>query len=148
MEDDILAQSTSILSPLEMKPVFVHCIYIYIYIYIVKAVLYSISSACLSQCGLAQYSLVCLLSLGLFHTNLSPLVSRLMCAGDLIKKNACNMVKYCMSVSKLLRTDKIRIKTKDFNSCKSNPAWHTTTSNTYECDLDKANCGQFLKVSN
>jgi hypothetical protein len=40
------------------------------------------------------------------------------------------------------------LKTKDFNSCKSNPAWHTTTSNTYECDLDKANCGQFLKVSN
>ncbi len=38
------------------------------------------------------------------------------------------------------------LKTKDFNNCKTNPAWHTTTSNSYECDLDKANCGHFLKV--
>ncbi|XP_046638923.1 vitellogenin-like [Daphnia pulicaria] len=37
------------------------------------------------------------------------------------------------------------LKTKDFNNCKTNPAWHTTTSNSYECDLDKANCGHFLK---
>ena len=52
--------------------------------YVVKAVLYGISSACLSQCGLAQYSIVCLLSFGMFHTNLSLLVSRLVCAGHFI----------------------------------------------------------------
>ena len=38
------------------------------------------------------------------------------------------------------------VKTKKFDNCKSNPAWHTTTSNVYNCDFDKANCGDFLKV--
>ena len=37
-------------------------------------------------------------------------------------------------------------KSKDFNNCKNSPVWHTTTSNSYTCDFDKANCGDFLKV--
>ena len=40
------------------------------------------------------------------------------------------------------------VKTKDFNNCKANPAWHATTSTVYTCDFGKANCGEFLKVTN
>ena len=39
------------------------------------------------------------------------------------------------------------VKTKDFNRCQNSPNWHTTTSNVYNCDFDKANCGDFMKVS-
>lgn len=38
------------------------------------------------------------------------------------------------------------VKTKDFGNCKTNSGWHTTTSNVYNCDLNKTNCGDFLKV--
>ena len=38
------------------------------------------------------------------------------------------------------------MKTRDFNNCKNSPVWHTTTSNVYTCDFDKANCGDFIKV--
>ena len=39
------------------------------------------------------------------------------------------------------------VKTRDYNNCKSTPVWHTTTSNVYTCDFDKANCGDFLQVN-
>ena len=39
------------------------------------------------------------------------------------------------------------IKTKDFNRCQNSPNWHATTSTVYDCDFDKANCGDFLQVT-
>ena len=49
---------------------------------------------CLGLYEISLEGLVCLLSLGLFHNNLSPLVYRLVCAGHLIDKKQKKKLDY------------------------------------------------------
>ena len=60
---------------------------------------------CLGLYEISLEGLVCLLSLGLFHSNLSPLVSRLVCAGHLINKQK---IKSTATASSSLRIKSVR----------------------------------------
>jgi hypothetical protein len=38
------------------------------------------------------------------------------------------------------------VKTKDFNRCKTNPAWASATPASHSCEFGKGNCEDFMHV--